>query len=123
MDIAIDFDGTVVTHDYPKVGKDIGSVPVLKKLIENGHKLILFTMRSGRELSEAVEWFKKNEVELHGIQYNPSQASWTSSNKCYAQMYIDDAALGSPLKLDMELSNRPFIDWKKVEIMLFTVQI
>lgn len=44
--IGIDFDGTVVTHDFPKIGKDIGAVPVLKKLVENGHKLILFTMRS-----------------------------------------------------------------------------
>ena len=46
MEICIDFDGTCVTHDFPKVGKDIGAIPVLKKLIENGHNLILFTMRS-----------------------------------------------------------------------------
>ena len=46
MDIVIDFDGTVVTHDFPKVGNDIGAVPVLKELIANGHRLILFTMRS-----------------------------------------------------------------------------
>jgi hypothetical protein len=44
--IGIDFDGTVVTHDFPKIGKDIGAVPVLRKLVDNGHKLILFTMRS-----------------------------------------------------------------------------
>ena len=46
MFIAIDFDGTCVTHDYPEVGKDIGAVPVLKRLIDAGHKLILHTMRS-----------------------------------------------------------------------------
>lgn len=44
--IGIDFDGTVVTHDFPKIGKDIGAVPILKRLVDNGHKLILFTMRS-----------------------------------------------------------------------------
>ena len=49
MDILIDFDGTVVTHDFPAVGKDIGSVPVLKRLVDNGHRLILFTMRSDVE--------------------------------------------------------------------------
>jgi hypothetical protein len=46
MDILIDFDGTCVAHEFPKVGKDIGAVPVLKALVENGHNLILFTMRS-----------------------------------------------------------------------------
>ena len=46
MIIAVDFDGTCVTHEFPKVGKDIGAVPVLKKLIEKGHKIILYTMRS-----------------------------------------------------------------------------
>jgi hypothetical protein len=46
MDICIDFDGTCVTHEFPEVGKDIGAVPVLRKLVEQGHNLILFTMRS-----------------------------------------------------------------------------
>jgi hydroxymethylpyrimidine pyrophosphatase-like HAD family hydrolase len=46
MIIAIDFDGTCVTHEFPKVGKDINAVPVLKALVENGHQLVLFTMRS-----------------------------------------------------------------------------
>ena len=46
MDIVIDFDGTVVTHEFPKIGRDIGAVPVLKELVANGHRLILFTMRS-----------------------------------------------------------------------------
>lgn len=43
MIIAVDFDGTCVIHEFPKVGKDIGAVPVLKKLIEKGHKIILYT--------------------------------------------------------------------------------
>ena len=46
MDIVIDFDGTCVTHDFPKVGKDIGAEPVLIKLLKHGHRLVLFTMRS-----------------------------------------------------------------------------
>lgn len=55
MYIAVDFDGTCVTHEYPKVGKDIGAVPVLKKLTNSGHQLILHTMRCNKELEEAVE--------------------------------------------------------------------
>jgi hypothetical protein len=119
MQIAVDFDGTCVTHDYPRVGKDIGAVPVLKRLVEEGHQLILWTMRSGKELKDAIEWFKNNGIELYGIQENPNQKSWTNSPKAYAQLYIDDAALGSPCKMDLSLSNREFIDWKEVEIMIF----
>ena len=47
--IAVDFDGTVVTHAYPHIGNDIGAVPVLRELIGNGCRMILYTMRSGRE--------------------------------------------------------------------------
>lgn len=118
MYIAIDFDGTCVTHDYPRIGKDINAIDVLKKLVVNGHKLILNTMRSGKELDEAVNWFKENNIELFGINENPTQKRWTDSTKVYAHMYIDDAALGCPLKLDLSLSNRPFVDWEVVSCLL-----
>ncbi len=125
MIIAIDFDGTCVTHSYPEVGKDIGAVPILKKLVENGHQLILWTMRDDdldiledNHLSQAVNWFKENNIELYGIQENPTQNEWTLSRKCYAQLYIDDAALGCPLTSNKDLSKRPFVDWKLVELML-----
>ena len=126
MIIAVDFDGTCVSHEFPRVGKDIGAVPVLKKLIVNGHKLILYTMRSDKcgaspvtkeqedgGLTDAIEWFKKNDIELYGIQTNPTQNEWTTSPKCYAELYIDDAALGCPLIYDG--ADRPFVDWFKVE--------
>ena len=121
MDIAIDFDGTCVTHEYPKIGKDIGAIPVLRRLAGNGHKLILFTMRSGLQLDEAIEWFSTNNIPLYATQYNPTQKEWTSSNKCYAQLYIDDAALGCPLIYSLDNithSERPFVDWKTVEKLL-----
>jgi len=118
MEIAIDFDGTCVTHAYPKVGKDIGALDILKKLIENKHNLILYTMRSGKELDDAINWFKENNIKLYGIQFNPTQKDWTSSNKCYAQLYIDDAALGCPLSIDLTISNRPFVNWVIVESLL-----
>jgi len=131
MIIGVDFDGTCVTHEFPKIGKDIGAVPVLKKLVKFGHKLVLFTMRSDIEdpysndnlisnlgdnyLSKAVEWFKENDIPLFGINTNPEQKTWTTSPKAYCNIYIDDAALGAPLKLDEALSNGAFIDWEKVE--------
>ena len=118
MYIAIDFDGTCVTHDYPRIGKDINAVNVLKKLVDNGHKLILNTMRSGKELKDAINWFKENDIELYGANKNSTQKKWTNSPKVYAHLYIDDAALGCPLKMDLSLSDRPFVDWEAVSCLL-----
>jgi hypothetical protein len=116
--IAVDFDGTCVTHEYPKIGREIGAVPVLKRLVEAGHQVILYTMRSGKQLEEAVAWFDKNEIPLYGVQFNPTQKDWTQSNKCYAALYIDDAALGAPLIHDKSFHYRPYINWSLAETML-----
>ena len=118
MYIAVDFDGTCVTHEYPNVGRDIGAVPVLKKLVEAGHKLILNTMRSGDELADAIQWFIDNDIPLFGVNENPTQKSWTASPKVYAHIYIDDAALGCPLITNLFFTQRPFVDWKEVEKQL-----
>lgn len=117
MDICIDFDGTVVTHEFPEIGDEIGAVPVLKRLVERGHNLILFTMRSngqshGDVLDEAVQWFKTRGIPLHGVQSNPNQ-DWSDSPKAYGSLYIDDSALGCPL-VEPE-GGRPYVDWKEVE--------
>jgi hypothetical protein len=134
MIIAIDFDGTCVTHDFPRIGKDIGAVPILKQLTDNGHQLILFTMRSdieepnseddrihtkgGKYLTDAINWFKDNDIPLWGIQTNPTQLSWTKSPKAYAQLYIDDAALGCPLILDTAFHERHYVDWNEVKLRI-----
>ena len=115
MIIAIDFDGTCVTHDYPRIGKDIGAVPVLKELVENGHKIILYTMRWDKELKEAVQWFENNEIPIWSANENPEQKSWTESNKVYAHIYIDDAGLGVPLMNVSHYSERPFVNWNEVQ--------
>ena len=118
MDIVIVFDGTCVTHAYPKIGKDIGAVPVLKRLVTSGNRLVLFTMRcdseAGNHLTEAVEWFTNNGIPLYGIQKHPGQHIWTDSPKAYGNLIIDDAALGAPVIENPMISNRPFIDWEKV---------
>lgn len=130
MVIGVDFDGTCVTHEFPKIGQDIGAVPVLKELVAQGHKLILYTMRSntvpkkqnigddGKYLDHAVEWFKNHGIPLYAVNQNPSQRRWTTSPKIYAHMYIDDAALGCPLIEDADRSSRPFVDWKGVRELL-----
>lgn len=75
MKIAIDFDGTCVSHEYPYIGKSIGAEAVLRSLVKHGHKLFLFTMRCGIDLSDAVKWFMDNNIELSGIQFDPEQAA------------------------------------------------
>lgn len=76
--IAVDFDGTCVTHEYPYMGTDIGAVPVLKELADAGCRLILYTMRSGKLEKEAVEWFRKNGIPLFAVNQNPEQKKWTA---------------------------------------------
>jgi hypothetical protein len=122
MEICIDFDGTCVTHEFPKVGRDIGAAKILKTLVAQGHNLILFTMRSDNRpdgthpLSDAVNWFYKNNIPLYGINTNPRQRTWTGSPKAYGQLYIDDAALGCPLIHQKE--GRPYVDWEVVGLEL-----
>lgn len=121
MIIAVDFDGTCVTHEYPNVGKNIGAEIVLKALTDEGHGLILYTMRDHPAdsvqdpLQEAIDWFSQNDIPLFGINENPTQKSWTTSPKPYAHLYIDDAALGIPI---MKLGRKPFVDWYSVTFRL-----
>lgn len=123
MTIAVDFDGTVVKHAFPQVGEDIGAVPVLKALVKDGHKIVLNTMRSGKltrginTLDEAVKWFEDNDIPLYGVNHNPDQDGWTASPKVFAHLFIDDAALGCPVKSDND-GTRPYVDWVKVARML-----
>lgn len=116
--LCIDFDGTCVKHAYPNEGEDVGAQPVLRDLVAAGHKLILWTMRSGKELQDAVAWFNRNGIALYGVQRNPLQRAWTTSPKAYAQLYIDDAALGCPLKYEDQADARPYADWTLIRKML-----
>jgi hypothetical protein len=118
MIIAVDFDGTCVSHEFPQIGTPIGAPWVLRRLVESGHQLILHTMRSGEGLDDAVNWFKELEIPLFGINQNPTQHTWTSSPKPYANLYIDDAALGVPLIFNKEVSERPYVDWNHIEFLL-----
>lgn len=100
--IAVDFDGTIVTHEYPRIGTLIpGAKETIQCLQENGYKVFLYTMRSHRldhdqdHLDEAVRFLYENGIDLDGTNYSPEQFS--DSPKQYAHVYIDDSALGCPL--------------------------
>lgn len=99
--IAVDFDGTIVTHEYPACGKMVpGVIPTIKALQDNGHEIFLWTMRAWDPknqtiLEEAVAFCEGAGLVFSGINQSPQQFS--SSKKQYASIYIDDAAAGCPL--------------------------
>lgn len=116
MIIAIDFDGTCVGHLYPDVGPDVpGAVSTLKQFIEDGHRLILYTMRSGQHLQDAVNWGLSRGIDWWAVNTNPDQHTWSTSPKVYANLYIDDAALGCPLRDHPSAHvTRPCVDWSAI---------
>ncbi len=119
LEIAVDFDGTCVTNGFPGVGKEIGADYVLKKLVNAGHKIILFTVRTEEDQIPAVEWFEHHAIPLFGVNENPDQKLWMSNiEKIYYDILIDDRSLGIPLRLDPTLSAQPFVDWFKVDDLL-----
>lgn len=117
LTIAIDFDGTCVTHEYPHIGMDVGAEAVLRELTDKGFRLILTTMRDGALLKEAEQWFKERNIPLYGVNVNPSQKKWTQSPKVYADILIDDTALGCPLKFRDGIRH-PYVDWERIRELL-----
>ncbi|MGN1353322.1 MAG: BT0820 family HAD-type phosphatase [Alloprevotella sp.] len=99
MNIAVDFDGTIVEHRYPEIGKELPfATATLRKLIEDGHRLILWSVREGELLDQAVEWCKKRGVVFYAVNRDfdedtPERNS-SYSRKLKVQMFIDDRNVG-----------------------------
>ena len=90
--IAIDFDGTIVEDSYPKIGKPLlFSIETIKKLQSEGHRLILWTYRTGKRLKEAVEFCKKEGIEFYSINksYPEEELDSKTSRKIHADLFID----------------------------------
>ena len=121
--ICIDFDGTVVDHAFPEIGAPVpGAIEWLLKLNKLGAKLILYTMRSdgqkhGDVLTQAVDYLESHGVELYGVNKNKTQHHWTDSPKVFAHHYIDDAAVGCPIRV-VDGFSRPCVEWETVGAML-----
>ena len=97
MKIAVDFDGTIVEHEYPRIGKEkLFAFLTLKELNKKGARLILWTFRSGKELEEAVEFCRQNGVEFYAVNKNyPEEVMNESvSRKIDADIFIDDKNIG-----------------------------
>ena len=98
MLIAVDFDGTIVEHRYPKIGKEIPfATQTLRQLIQDGHRLILWTIRHGNSLKEAVDWCREHGVVFYAVNSDFEGQEKNSSDrspKVKCDMYIDDRNVG-----------------------------
>ena len=99
MKIAVDFDGTIVEHRYPEIGKERPfATATLRKLIDDGHKLVLWSVREGQLLEDAVEWCRKRGVYFYAVNQDydddiPEQNAHYS-RKLKVQLFIDDRTVG-----------------------------
>ncbi|MEO1032400.1 MAG: hydrolase [Bacteroidota bacterium] len=98
--IAVDFDGTIVEDAYPKIGKTrIFAFETLKRLQQDGHRLILWTYRSGTKLQEAVNFCKDNGIEFYAVNasFPEEKFDYSRSRKIHADLFIDDRNIGGIL--------------------------
>ena len=95
--IAVDFDGTIVEDQYPRIGRPlIFAFDTLKKLQEKGYRLILWTYRSGSSLKEAVDFCEKNGIVFYAVNnsFQEEEFDGTYSRKIFADLFIDDRNFG-----------------------------
>lgn len=107
--IAVDFDGTIVEHAYPEIGEEmLFAFATLRALRERGHRLILWTIREGELLEEAVAYCRENGVEFYAVNssYPEEDLETADGRKIMADIFIDDRNLGG------------FPGWPKVWQML-----
>lgn len=99
MVIAVDFDGTIVEHRYPAIGKELPfAIETLRKLAQEGHRLILWTVREGKCLDEAIEFCRSRGLEFYAVNRDYPEEEQERNNhfsrKLKADLWIDDRNLG-----------------------------
>ena len=99
MVIAVDFDGTIVEHRYPSIGKELPfAIDTLRQLAEEGHRLILWTVREGQYLDDAVEFCRSRGLEFYAVNRDYPEEELGKNNrfsrKLKADLWIDDRNLG-----------------------------
>lgn len=97
LTIAVDFDGTIVEHDYPRIGREmVFAFDTLKALQAKGHKLILWTYRDGDLLDEAVEYCKRKGIEFYAVNRSFPEERFKegTSRKINVDLFIDDRNIG-----------------------------
>ncbi|MFQ3215274.1 MAG: hypothetical protein ACJAT1_000406 [Marivirga sp.] len=105
LKIAVDFDGTIVEDNYPKIGKPhLFAFETLKTLQNKQHQLILWTVREGKRLNEAVDFCRENGIEFYAVNKNfpEDKLEEGQSPKLNVDLFIDDRNIGG------------FVGWSKV---------
>lgn len=111
MVIAFDFDGTLVKDDFPRIGEPLqDGIELMRRLIEEGHEVILFTVRSGEYLKDAVRFLSSEGIFYYSI--NKMNNPVSDSPKVYYDVLFDDRAFGMPLV--KKPGEKPYVDWGKV---------
>jgi hydroxymethylpyrimidine pyrophosphatase-like HAD family hydrolase len=127
MILAIDFDGTIVEHRYPEIGRIRPfAFETLKAFQEKNHKLVLWTHRTGKQLDDAVDFCLENGIKFYAVNKSYPEEKWNENNprKILADYYIDDRTPGGlpswgeifqlicpEETLSMEMPNKPW--WKR----------
>lgn len=111
----VDFDGTIVKHDYPRIGEpNPNAIELMREYTEKFNVgWILDTMRSDKLLDDAVSYIEANGIKLYGIGINPTQKAWTNSTKPYGMYRWDDNSAGAP-KICQD-GERPYLDWVTID--------
>lgn len=142
MIIAVDFDGTIVEHKYPKIGREIPfAIDVLKRLQEEDfHQLILWTVREGQFLDDAVEFCRQRGLEFYAINSSISLNSdfeTLHNQKIKADVFIDNSNLGGlpdwriiyrmikygeVLDVAYDNSSKEFANMKKSNLIIYLKQ-
>ena len=110
LKVAVDFDGTIVENKFPSIGKPmLFAFETLKAMKDRGMLLILWTVRKGKELDEAIEFCRQNGIEFYAVNANYPEEKYDSdvSRKIEADIFIDDRSIGG------------FVGWSNVWQMLF----
>lgn len=100
MTIAVDFDGTIVEHRYPEIGEELPfATETLRLLIADRHRLILWSVREGKLLDDAIEWCRERGVEFYAVNKDYPEERGTENNNHYSRklkvdIFIDDRNLG-----------------------------
>ena len=99
MIIAVDFDGTIVEHRYPAIGRELPfAIETLKKLAKEGHRIILWTVREGRLLEDAVNFCNEHGLEFYAVNRDYPEEEKRNNNhfsrKLKADVWIDDRNVG-----------------------------
>lgn len=99
MVIGVDFDGTIVEDKFPEIGKELPfATDTLKMLIKERHRLILWTVREGKFLEDAVNWCRERGVEFYAVNRDyPEETTENNdhfSRKLKADIWIDDRNVG-----------------------------